>query len=645
MTRSSKLIQEDDVHHVKSRGNVEATTVSTSGGAAVSSPSPITSLLPLPSCHPQCFDRCHDDTASGCYRCKHYRLGHRGPCVENCGYNHFVRNETVQDGQVMLTCENCHFSCASCSGPSSTDCLQCPPSSFLDAYHQCLDCASPCQNCSGAPTVCTSCVEGFRLEESTCLSSGATVCDPGTYLDLAESGGATEGVGPGKCLSCHESCATCTGRTINECLTCPPGALLQNRSTCVQTCDTGYYEAKGYCFPCTKVPTTCLACIGPEVEDCKRCPTGWEVGPKGCTPLDCGSRQFLDVVQGGICSACHASCLTCKGPQFVDCLSCASPAFLHKGKCVQKCPKSTYPDQEENHCQECDASCKACNAPGGDIDCTSCYQGHVLFRGVCLSGLCGTGYYQDANDKKCKKCDDSCLTCKGPGPGNCVTCQPGPYALHRPTSKCVPCCMPNTFDKDACCICRNPREKNATCVEGDSSFSSYSQFAPADKQPVDDDEDFQQQQRGISSSSFTFLVTLLVLLILLLPVIVFVTLQAKSNGWLCFGSYKYTPLDRDVDVRGLNGIERITLTEDDLRDEDELSDAVYVAPQYKDRISDRSPLFQSAHAKESNASKSNDSYSNGISSYSQQQRDPSSLSGPLNVPLIDKHQSSDLHYT
>ena len=42
--------------------------------------------------------------------------------------------------------------------------------------------------------------------------------------------------------------------------------------------------------------------------------------------------------------------------------------------------------------------------------------------------------------------------------------------------------------------------------------------------------------------------------------IVFVTLQAKSNGWLCFGSYKYTPLDRDVDVRGLNGIERITLT-------------------------------------------------------------------------------------
>ena len=53
------------------------------------------------------------------------------PCVEICGANHFIRNETVEGGQVMRTCESCHFSCASCSGPSVTDCLQCPQSSFL----------------------------------------------------------------------------------------------------------------------------------------------------------------------------------------------------------------------------------------------------------------------------------------------------------------------------------------------------------------------------------------------------------------------------------------------------------------------------------------------------------------------------------
>ena len=58
-------------------------------------------------------------------------------------------------------------------------------------------------------------------------------------------------------------------------------------------------------------------------------------------------RQFVDEVQGGICSSCHASCLTCKGPQFVDCLGCPPATFLHKGKCVVKCPKSTYADNKQ----------------------------------------------------------------------------------------------------------------------------------------------------------------------------------------------------------------------------------------------------------------------------------------------------------
>ena len=179
----------------------------------------------------------------------------------------------------------------------------------------------------------------------------------------------------------------------------------------------------------------------------------------------------------------------------------------------------------QNRCEECDASCKECTAPGKGTNCTDCYHGFVLFKGVCLSGMCGTGFYQDQQkvrairrfrssliqdkihiwnaqdvlalkgvgvgwrtiwltDKKklslfehitpkhspmlrqrvCSECDPSCLTCKGPGPGNCVTCRPGPFALHRPTSKCVPCCIPNAYDNDACCICQNQREKSKTRV-------------------------------------------------------------------------------------------------------------------------------------------------------------------------------------
>jgi len=124
----TRIIQEEDVHHVKVRGDAALPTAATSGASSSGTAS---SILPAPSCHPQCLDRCHDDTASGCYRCKNFRLGDRGPCVELCGVNHFIRKETVEGGQVMRTCENCHFSCASCSGPSVTDCLSCPPSSFL----------------------------------------------------------------------------------------------------------------------------------------------------------------------------------------------------------------------------------------------------------------------------------------------------------------------------------------------------------------------------------------------------------------------------------------------------------------------------------------------------------------------------------
>jgi len=218
------------------------------------------------------------------------------------------------------------------------------------------------------------------------------------------------------------------------------------------------------------------------------------------------------------------------------------------------------------------------------------------------------------------------LDVQSPGPGNCVTCQPGPFALHRPTSKCVPCCIPNAYDEDACCICRNPREKNATCIGG-SVLSATLDNVDA----------------GVSSTTFAFLVTSLVLLILTLPALIFLILQARANGWLCFGSYRYTPLDTSngVSIRGLNNIERITLTEDDLRDEDELSDDVYVAPQFRDHSSDRSPLFQSGYAKESSVPK--DLYSNGIPPLSQQ-KDPSTSNASFNVPLLDK-PSSDLHYT
>jgi len=123
------IVMEDDDHHVQLRGEATAASFVTSGAA---SSGPVPSIMTVPSCHPQCLDRCHDNTASGCYQCKNFRLGPRGSCVELCGVNHFIRNETMRGGLVTRTCEQCHFSCASCSGPAATDCLECSSSYFLD---------------------------------------------------------------------------------------------------------------------------------------------------------------------------------------------------------------------------------------------------------------------------------------------------------------------------------------------------------------------------------------------------------------------------------------------------------------------------------------------------------------------------------
>ena len=64
----------------------------------------------------------------------------------------------------------------------------------------------------------------------------------GTYLDLTTSGGGAEGSGPGQCRPCHPSCGACSGGALDECVSCPPGAFLQNRSVCVQNCDSGKKE-------------------------------------------------------------------------------------------------------------------------------------------------------------------------------------------------------------------------------------------------------------------------------------------------------------------------------------------------------------------------------------------------------------------
>ena len=67
---------------------------------------------------------------------------------------------------------------------------------------------------------------------------------------------------------------------------------------------------------------------------------------------------------------CHTNCSSCSGPNLDDCLSCYSAstkpelAYLYNNKCLNECPKGTYPSiQSEGYylCKPCYQNCQTCN--------------------------------------------------------------------------------------------------------------------------------------------------------------------------------------------------------------------------------------------------------------------------------------------
>ncbi len=84
------------------------------------------------------------------------------------------------------SCENCHYTCQTCGGPFSTDCLSC------DYYRFLID------DIEGGG--------GKRCEE---------VCPRGSYPDFDIN----------VCLPCHETCDGCVMGGPSDCLDCKEGKL------------------------------------------------------------------------------------------------------------------------------------------------------------------------------------------------------------------------------------------------------------------------------------------------------------------------------------------------------------------------------------------------------------------------------------
>jgi proprotein convertase subtilisin/kexin type 5 len=166
-------------------------------------------------------------------------------------------------------CSTCHPYCIVCAGPSNEECSSCGNSSTngsiyylhinstvcqetcpngqyiaLAVPNLCQSCSSTCVRCSSTPTYCQQCSFNYFLHAPT--STCSQTCPAGYFNDPIIT------VNYYVCSPCPTGCATCTGPSNDQCLTCnnaslPDGSIQSYfkeviGTNCVAQCSTvGYY--------------------------------------------------------------------------------------------------------------------------------------------------------------------------------------------------------------------------------------------------------------------------------------------------------------------------------------------------------------------------------------------------------------------
>lgn len=141
-----------------------------------------------------------------------------------------------------------------------------------------------------------------------------------------------------------------------------------------------------------------------ENEYCSECLPGF------------GFRYYSD---NNYCSPCNEKCKHCRDYQYFDCTECYDGYYFE--------PQTGL---DYGYCYQCKSElCAQCELKSGVYKCLQCKPGY---------------YLDDNND--CQKCYDTCLTCKGTGAAQCLTCQDGFFdessgtqELHECVS-CAPLC-------------------------------------------------------------------------------------------------------------------------------------------------------------------------------------------------------------
>ncbi|KCV67773.1 serine/threonine protein kinase [Fonticula alba] len=365
---------------------------------------------------------CAGPSAASCLACPAGRVLHGGQCLDACpaGWNPGTGPHAGQ-------CVACAGSCATCVGPTSEDCTDCPAGRLLVPAAEgalagrCAPCRAPCRTCATTVDHCTGCPDGYALFFGACMAA----C-PGGYVPSAPD----PATGQRTCMACHETCLTCDGPGARECTSCATGQWLD--------------RATGTCRPCAANCRTCET-----ASQCSSCQAGRLALGGACLDA-CPAAGYYTA--GSECRPCHPSCGQCSGPGASECTSCQQPGTeLLQGRCDFRCPEARqFRHPETGQCQACDAACGRCIGPT-DHDCWDCSGGRLLEEGTCRAD-CSVGFYLAPGTGVCQRCSlDGCEMCSGPN--SCQRCRAGLRLMagrcelvcglgFRPdegTRTCVPC--------------------------------------------------------------------------------------------------------------------------------------------------------------------------------------------------------------
>ncbi|KAL4486007.1 hypothetical protein ABPG72_003941 [Tetrahymena utriculariae] len=438
----------------------------------------------------------------------------------------YILNQTKSIGKnclewFVVMIQTCPKNCSSCN--SSLNCLTCIDYYYLysdktcktcltqQGYYisgkNCFACNSTCQTCSGSQSNnCLSCNQGyFFFDDNYCKQS----CDTQNGFAInntnyqtcntckIDSGFYISGI---NCLSCHNTCKSCSGSQYNNCLSCYSGSYLLDDNTCSQSCDiqSGFFIVNQNCKTCDSSCKTCqgkkeycLSCFKDKYlfldNSCNTCQLdqGFYISGKNC--FACNSFY----ISGINCLSCHNTCKSCSGSQYNNCLSCYSGSYLlDDNTCSQSCDIQSGFFIVSQNCKTCDSSCKTCQ--GKKEYCLSCFKDKYLF----LDNSCNTcqldqGFY--ISGINCLTCHKTCKSCSGSQNNNCLSCYSGSYIFEDNTcsqycdiqnelfilgqncNQCDSTCKTCQGNKDYCLSCKDGYSlKNNKCEQIYFSYDSKS---------------------------------------------------------------------------------------------------------------------------------------------------------------------------